>query len=428
MNKKKLVLKAKKAAKKLIDYQIIDDCKIYRLKHTNLKIQKSLKKKYEKSWAAIPVEKNKIVFSNYMGSGYGCNGKYVTEELWKQPEHYHIVWIVRNASQNRNQFPEGVEVAEYLSEEAFRAYASAKIWISNYHLVAYFNKGLQKKPEQSYIQLWHGSFGIKKIEGNCGILTKDKNWLYLAKKNAGLTDYWISNSRFETAVYRQAFWNVKKVLEYGHPRNDLFFRDTAYLSERVKKSLELSARTKILLFVPTFRDEITVEMENAERLDADRMLSALAEKFGGEWRILVRLHPRMIKENQKVRMTLKDETKGKDVTEYPDIQELLGAADAVVTDYSSCIFDFLLTGKPGFFFVPDVQDYHDMRGMYYPLTDTPFPVAGSNRELVEKIRAFDMEEYRKKIEIFLREKGSVEDGRASVRVKGLIDEIINSSR
>ena len=63
----------------------------------------------------------------------------------------------------------------------------------------------------------------------------DKNWEYLAKKNADVTDYWISNSDFETKIYKQAFWNVKNILEYGHPRNDLFFMKNDGVREKVKK-------------------------------------------------------------------------------------------------------------------------------------------------------------------------------------------------
>lgn len=58
---------------------------------------------------------------------------------------------------------------------------------------------------------------------------------------------------------------------------------------------------------------------------------------------------------------------------YPDIQELLAAAQVVITDYSSCIFDFLLTVRPGFLFVPDLEHYDQERGFYYKLEETPFP-------------------------------------------------------
>ena len=93
---------------------------------------------------------------------------------------------------------------------------------------------------------------------------------------------------------------------------------------------------------------------------------------------------------------------------YPDIQELLAAAQVVITDYSSCIFDFLLTVRPGFLFVPDLEHYDQERGFYYKLEETPF-----------------QEKYSMQVEDFLKKKGSVEDGEASVRVCNLIESIVS---
>lgn len=418
MNKRQLFLLTKKFAKHFITYTIQDDCKIYRLKKTPLQIRYSLQKRFEKKWKNIPIQNNKIVFDNYMGSGYGCNGKYVTEQLLDHPARYHIVWVVKNATKRRSQFPEEIELVEYLSEEAFRAYASAKIWVCNYHLIAYFNRGLQKKDEQSYLQLWHGSFGIKKIEGDCPSLTKDPNWLYLAKKNSYSTDYWISNSRFETAVYRHAFWKPASILEYGHPRNDLFFRERHPITAKVRHSLSIPAESKILLYVPTFRD---TQSHPIHELDIPSLFPRLEETFGGSWTFLMRLHPRSAPSNPE----LKDhDDRIIDASFYPDIQELLAAADIVITDYSSCIFDFLLTRRPAFVYAPDLDEYIQMRGFYYPLCETPFLIAHNTEELLENITNFQDTCYRQKVSQFLLQKGSVEDGKASLRVRHLIDQIM----
>jgi len=173
----------------------------------------------------ISVQPNKIIFDNYMGKGYGCNSKYVTEALLASGKKLDIVWTVKNPMESKEDFPKEIRLVEYGSLEAMEEYATAGVWVQNYQLVHYINKGLMKKPEQTYIQMWHGSFGIKKIENDCKNLTQDKNWTILAEKNSRYTDYWISNSKFETEVYRQAFWDVDRVLEYGHPRNDIFFHD-----------------------------------------------------------------------------------------------------------------------------------------------------------------------------------------------------------
>lgn len=115
-----------------------------------------------------------------------------------------------------------------------------------------------------------------------------------------------------------------------------------------------------------------------------------------------------------------------DVTDYPDIQELLAAADVVLTDYSSAIFDFVLTGKPGFLLVEDCENYKTLRGLYYPPEESPFPVAHTQQELWKKVENFDEDEYAKRVEEFLRQKGSVEDGSAAGRVADLIRGIIEN--
>lgn len=114
-----------------------------------------------------------------------------------------------------------------------------------------------------------------------------------------------------------------------------------------------------------------------------------------------------------------------DVTDYPDIQELLAVADVVITDYSSAIFDFMLTEKPGFLLAEDYENYKDMRGLYYPLEETPFPLARSEEELLENIAGFDEDAYKEKVRQFLHRKGTREDGNAAKRVVGLIKEIIS---
>ena len=108
------------------------------------------------------------------------------------------------------------------------------------------------------------------------------------------------------------------------------------------------------------------------------------------------------------------------VAAYDDIQELLVAADAMATDYSSCICDFLLGGRPGFIFAPDLDAYANGRGLCYPLETTPFPVAKTSSGLADAIRAFDAVRYAEARESFLEARGCVEDGQASARVADLI--------
>lgn len=292
-------------------------------------------KKFLQKYEQFPIAENKIVFTNYMGKGYGCNCKYIAEELLRQGKHYDLVWIVSNPAEMKGHFPNGIRLVKYHSQEALYEYATAKYWVCNYHLVSFFRRGLVKRPGQIYIQIWHGSLGIKKIENDVQLLTADKLWLILARLNSQSTDYWISDSTFETQIYKQAFWDVKNVLELGHPRNDIFFRSTDAINEKVHNALGIEPEKRILLYIPTFREDYRWYCYG---VDFERSLQVLHEKFGSEWVCITRMHPR-IRKMAKQLVPISEHIF--DATYYDDVQELLAAADVVISDYSSCIFDFM---------------------------------------------------------------------------------------
>ncbi len=367
--------------------------------------------KYRMLYANKPIVGNKIVFDNYMGKGYGGNPKYIAEKiLEKYPGKYDLVWSVKAAEKADSAFPEGIRTVKYQSPESYREYATAKVWVSNYHKISYLKRGLEKRKGQYFIETWHGSLGIKKIENDVPALNKDASWHALAKKSSEMVDLWVSNSRWETEIYKQAFWGVQDVLEAGHPRNDVLFgQGPAQALKKVKAYFGLREQ-KILFYAPTFREDYRLDCYDIGYAD---VLAALRQRFGGEWVILVRLHPRVQDYAQRV---IPRSERILDATAYPDIQELIAAADVMLTDYSSCIFDFLLTRRPGFLFAVDEEEYDQERGFYYPLKDTPFPVSHTSAELVQQILELDEERYRCEVAAFLEGKGCVEDGHASERV------------
>lgn len=419
MNKKKLKKKVKNFARSIIDVKKDASGKTYQLKHTPFKLVLNYKTIYKLKYGNIKTVPNRIVFDNYMGKGYGCNGKYITEELLKEPGKYDIIWLVSNVETMKDQFPEGVKLIKHRTKEANEAYASAKVWMCNYHMVHYINQYVVKKPDQVYLQTWHGSLGIKKIEADSSLFDEKKNWLELAKLNARITDYWISNSTFESNIYNSAFWGVDSIVTFGHARNDIMFRDPTPYEKKTKEYLNIDMADHFALYVPTHHDAQSKEvLMNLEKLDFEMLKEAFEKKFGGTWHIVLRPHPRDVKKYKELDENILFAGK------YPDIQELLVSADAVITDYSSCIFDYMLTKKPGFLYAPDLEDYSTQRGLYYPLTDTPFPVAQTNAELKKAIEQFSLEEYEKGVQDFLHGKGCMEDGHAAERIKGLIDKVM----
>ena len=111
-----------------------------------------------------------------------------------------------------------------------------------------------------------------------------------------------------------------------------------------------------------------------------------------------------------------------DVSQRPDMNEIIAAVDVFLTDYSSAIFEANMIGIPGFIYADDLEEYIADRGnLFFDMYKLPFPVALNNDELMEQIERFDEEEYRQKTEQFLKENGIFEDGKASKRVVRLIE-------
>jgi CDP-glycerol glycerophosphotransferase len=204
-------------------------------------------------------------------------------------------------------------------------------------------------------------------------------------------------------------------MRLGHARNDIFFDTYKEKREQWKKDFfeerGLDPDTKLCLYAPTFRDTHNFEVYD---LNCDRLVEALEERFGGEWKILLRYHDND-KKKEKTQNKLRQDCVI-DVTDLPDIQELLSFVDCGITDYSSWIYDFVLSGKPGFIYARDVDVYNNERGFYFKLEESPFPVAKSNDEMMNNVRSFDEELYAKKVKEFLDGKECMDDGHASERI------------
>ena len=360
----------------------------------------------------------KIVFTNYMGRGYGCNCKYLVEEILERKLDYDLVWLI-NESEDKSAFPKEVRLVDYKSEEALRELATAKFLVSNYHLNYFIKKGFRKSDNQVYLQMWHGSFGIKKIEKHVPGLTESKMWLKVSKLNSAMTDYWISNSDFETDVYKNAFWDVNDIRLLGHPRNDIFFKDNTRLAHKVLSKLDADTSKKIVLYMPTFREDYRLDCYD---IDVDRLCNMLERRFSGEWALVLRLHPRVAYLSSRFKEKYGHD-KIIDATNYDDVQELIASADVMISDYSSCIFDYLLTKRPAFIYATDIDEYDKERGFYYSIYETPFSIASNNDELCKAVEEFNEEEYEDKVEEFLKGKGSIEDGNAAGRIIEFIESL-----
>lgn len=367
----------------------------------------------------MTTEPKKIMVMNYQNNFYD-NQKYIVEELLRQNKGYDIVWgVTIGQYKNPILFPEGVRVVLRNSRTFFMELMTSRIWLDNAFNCIWFP--VPKRKDQYYINTWHGSLGIKRIG------TKDVrgwHWRNVGRKVDKYTDYCISNSKFENEVYRTSNWPKAEIAEYGHPRNDIFFaseESKAEIYEKVRAHFNVSAEDKLILYAPTFRD--TNDHPRYYNIDYDALATALSEKFGGNWVVLMRHHFHD-RRKETVKKTAVNTARVLNASLYPDMQELMVVADAGISDYSSWVYDFILTGRPVFLFTVDLDHYTKTRGFYYPLQSTPFPIACNNAELTDAVSSFDEANYAKEVKNFLKDKGCVEDGHASERVVALIDSLL----
>lgn len=355
---------------------------------------------------------NHKIFMMTFDNAYSCNLRYVNEEILRRGLPYDVVWAATgNLARQKYAFPSNVRLVERGSYEMFQEMSTAKVWMDNALNCVWYD--MPKKKSQVYLNTWHGSMGIKRLSGN-------DEWMKKAARCNKVTDYCIANSTFEEDVYRTTFWPDVEILKYGHARNDILF-DQAEMAKKRKKVCRyfgIAPSCKIFLYAPTFRDNGTTPFA---QIDFEALKNALQERFDCKVCILVRLH-------FKNRKSTIFEEQSRDwlcnATMYPDMQELLAAADMGLTDYSSWAYDFVLTRRPMFLYAPDIADYDQDRGFYYPLESTPFPLAQNNQELVQNVLHFDQSEYMGKVEKFLQERGCYEEGMASKRIVDKLEEIM----
>ncbi len=347
----------------------------------------------------LPVQENKVVFCSAGGRGFGDNPKAVALDLLERAPHLDLVWLCRDVS---TPLPQGIRPVRYGSAAAVKELSTAKVWVNDSRGGAKYKKKVQK-----YLQTWHG-FPLKHIEKSAKNLPQ--SYVEQCKKDAAMTDLMVAGSGFLGKVYKEDFWYDGEIGLYGSPRNDVFFQDNCAVAEKVRRHFSLAPDRKILLYAPTFRDDGRMDCYN---LDTHAVLDALKQRFGSQWSILCRLHPNIA--DQSADLFPYDATCVLDASRYPDMQELLLACDMLITDYSSSMFDFALSGKPCFRFATDLERYTKDRGFYFQMDEIPFPLAQSEEELLDILKDFDENKQKERWECFAAEQGFCEDGKASER-------------
>ncbi len=354
----------------------------------------------------FPLDRKKIVFSNFNGGGYGDNPKFIAQEFLKRNEGWKLYWTAAADY----DLPSGIHPVRPNTAAFAWHMATAGTWVDDTRKLYYF----KKRPEQFYIQTWHGGLGLKKVEKDCEDALSRK-YVEYAKIDSRNMDLLLACCRWESNSYREAFWYDGPILEKGIPKNDIYFEDPAPYRQKVLRHFGLPDGTRLALYAPTYRDSRKTDMYN---LDYSRLLTVLSERFGGNWAVLVRMHPNVSYQDYPLTYT----ERILNASPYENMQELLVASDIIISDYSGCAFDFPMIGKPGFLYAEDYEEMKRTKDYYFDLKDLPFTLALSNEELMQQIRDFDEEAYKERCQEFCDMLGFYDDGNASRVVADLITE------
>lgn len=364
--------------------------------------------------------RNKVVASSFKGQKYGDNPQYILEKLHDINNKIDIVWL-KELGHNYS-VPSWMRVASWnLRLSSIYEIATAKVIIDTHR----FQKEIRKRHGQLFIETWHGGLGIKKVETDSpyfqnSIIVKNE-----IKSTNRLADVFISQSDHLTKIYRNTFGYKGPIWKCGYPKNDIFFTENKKIRDKVRQDFGLKDE-HILLYAPSFRDSFYERMDTSVySVDFDRLKLALSKRFDGEWRIIVRWHPlfaSQIMENISIPSHVID------ATSYPDMQELLLSVDALLSDYSSCLFDAALREIPCFIYATDYDSYKESRGVYYELDELPFPYATNKKGLSEVIMRFDDIQYKNNLKKFFLQTGVVETGHASEDIARKINGYINGEK
>jgi CDP-glycerol glycerophosphotransferase len=339
------------------------------------------------------------LFCSFNGEQYSCNPKYIYEYLQEhEKSKYDCIWCF-----NKN----------IIAKQDIKHYKKSEIFLHIWHNLTariviindYPSWVIPYRKKQMVIYTGHGGGSYKKIE----ISEKSAFLEKYNRKSMGKTVvYAVSPSRETSRDYTSYYFiDNKKILNFGMPRHDIFFSQRIDVIQKVKTFYNITPRsTSIVLYAPTYRGK-TKQLPMIRLFHVQNILHALNKRFDKKFVLMLRAH-----HASKHETLDHEETALLDGNLYEDMQELVYASDVLITDYSSCIFDCCLAGKPLFLYTPDVEEYSREQGFSIPIEQWGFLLAKTLEKLIENITEFNYERHKKAVSDHLAMMGSYETGKA----------------
>ena len=317
----------------------------------------------------------RVIFNSFDGH-FSDSPRAIYEHLGEGADGRRHTWVAGATA----RFPSGVREVELYGTPFLRELGRSGYVVSNVPMP----RNLRARRGQTYLQTWHGT-PLKRIGFD------NEQWRSNPSGRAGLAqdvarwDYLVSQNPFSTEIFRRAFRFDGDILETGYPRNDVLnSADREERRARVRAAVGAAEGETVVLYAPTWRDNLVDERGHlgfALQLDVDRLTAEL----GRDHLLLIRVHHFIGAQLGGLG------DRARDVSAYPDIRDLYLAADVLITDYSSAMFDFAITGKPIVFFVYDLAAYRDeVRGFYFELEEVaPGPLCATTGEVIDVLRDLD---------------------------------------
>ena len=313
-----------------------------------------------------------ILFISFGGRRFDDSPKAIYDSMIKDTRlnDYRLVWAFNNPDAFELQRGEKVKCDTF---SYFRTALKARVWISN----STVERGLEFKGKHTfYFNTWHGT-PIKKMgEDVCGNNKSFKG------KGQWKVDYFTCQGEFEQDIFCRVFRGLNKDIAHviGLPRNDIYANYTNEYMLSLRKKMNISADKRVILYAPTFREyDKTSSME--VKVSVPMQIEKWRQKLGNGYVLLFRAHYEVAKG-----LNIQDDDFVREMSGYPQLEDLMIVSDLLVSDYSSIFFDYSIMPKPMLAFCYDYERYASERGMYFDIRDW-LPFAKNEDELLNLIQS-----------------------------------------
>ncbi|MBQ6185624.1 MAG: CDP-glycerol glycerophosphotransferase family protein [Bacteroidales bacterium] len=321
----------------------------------------------------VRTDDNLIVFVSFGGKKFDDSPRCIYEGLLKDArfDDYRLVWAFVNPCDY--VIPRG-EIIRIDTFKYFRTLLRARCWVTNSGV----ERGLSFSGKHTfYLNTWHGT-ALKKMGMDVQARTKS----FRSKAKSSKVDIMLAQGQYDVDLFSRVFRIVpEKFMITGLPRNDELVKDnhpSVILSIRHK--LGISSDKKVVLYAPTFR-EYTKDSHSNVIHSVPFSFSKLQDALGEECILLVRAHYEVIK-----LIGVKESPFVRNVSSYPNLNELMLVSDLLVSDYSSIFFDYSILGRPMICYAYDYQEYQDKRGMYFDIREELHSYVEDEDTMIEEIK------------------------------------------